>query len=46
MVIWHNRYVLHRRRPAPPDEPRVMLRTTVAGDADADEWVLAGAART
>ena len=39
VVMWDNRCVLHRRRPSPPEEPRIMLRTTVAGDAEDNEWV-------
>jgi alpha-ketoglutarate-dependent 2,4-dichlorophenoxyacetate dioxygenase len=38
-VLWDNRSVLHRGRPWPPAEPRVMKRTTVAGDGDND-WLL------
>ena len=36
--IWDNRCVLHRARRYPLDEPRAMLRTTVAGDDPANEW--------
>ena len=32
LVMWDNRCVLHRGRPYPPDQPREMSRTTVAGD--------------
>jgi alpha-ketoglutarate-dependent taurine dioxygenase len=32
MVIWDNRGVLHRACPYPPDSPRDMHRTTLAGD--------------
>jgi alpha-ketoglutarate-dependent 2,4-dichlorophenoxyacetate dioxygenase len=35
VVMWDNRAVLHRGRPWPDDEPRLMVRTTVsASDAD------------
>ena len=36
--IWDNRCVLHRARRYPPDEPRAMRRTTVAGDDPTNEW--------
>lgn len=39
LVVWDNRCVLHRGRPWPADEPRVMNRTTVAGDG-AHDWTL------
>ena len=40
LVIWDNRCVLHRGLGHPPDQPRHMVRTTVAGDSDdANEWV-------
>jgi alpha-ketoglutarate-dependent taurine dioxygenase len=32
LVVWDNRCVLHRARPFPPDEARVMVHTRVAGD--------------
>ena len=39
LVIWDNRCVLHRGLGHPPDQPRRMVRTTVAGDSnDANEW--------
>lgn len=38
LVIWDNRCVLHRGHAFPPTEPRVMVRTTVAGDASDNEW--------
>ena len=38
-VLWDNRSVLHRGRPWPAREPRIMKRTTVAGDGD-NEWTL------
>lgn len=34
LVIWDNRFVLHRGRPYSPDHPRRMVRTTVAGYPD------------
>ena len=40
LVIWDNRCVLHRGLGHPSDQPRRMVRTTVAGDSDeANEWV-------
>ena len=40
LAIWDNRCVLHRGLGYPPDQPRRMVRTTVAGDSDdANEWV-------
>ena len=38
LVIWDNRCVLHRGHEFPHQEPRVMVRTTVAGDAPDNEW--------
>lgn len=38
LVIWDNRAVLHRGHPWPDDEPRTMVRTTVAGDDPDNEW--------
>lgn len=38
LVLWDNRCVLHRARPSPPDQPRKMTRSTVAGDALDNEW--------
>jgi alpha-ketoglutarate-dependent 2,4-dichlorophenoxyacetate dioxygenase len=32
LVIWDNRQTMHRARPFPPDEPRDVRRTTLAGD--------------
>jgi alpha-ketoglutarate-dependent 2,4-dichlorophenoxyacetate dioxygenase len=32
LVMWDNRQTMHRARPFPPDEPRDMRRTTLAGD--------------
>jgi len=40
LVIWDNRCVLHRGRPWPPDEPRILFRTTVACDDPDNEWRL------
>lgn len=39
LVVWDNRCVLHRGRPWPKHEPRVMNRTTIAGDG-ANDWLL------
>ena len=39
LVMWDNRCVLHRGLGHPPDQPRHMVRTTVAGDSDDEnEW--------
>ncbi len=43
IAAWDNRCVLHRGHPWPFDQPRVMKRTTVAGDGD-NPWTI-GAAR-
>lgn len=40
LVLWDNRCVLHRARWSPPDQPRKMVRSTVAGDATDNEWAL------
>lgn len=40
LVIWDNRCALHRGRPWPPDQRRVMCRTTVAGTETDNEWAL------
>ena len=40
IAIWDNRCVLHRGRPWPPDQARVMARSTVAGDDPDNEWAL------
>jgi alpha-ketoglutarate-dependent taurine dioxygenase len=32
LVVWDNRCVLHRARPWPEDEPRVLRHTRVSGD--------------
>ena len=40
LVLWDNRCVLHRGLGYPADQPRHMVRTTIAGDSDdANEWV-------
>ncbi|MCY3818272.1 MAG: TauD/TfdA family dioxygenase [Gammaproteobacteria bacterium] len=39
IVAWDNRCVLHRGHPWPYDQPRVMKRTTVAGDGD-NPWAI------
>ncbi len=43
IVAWDNRCVLHRGHPWPFDQPRVMKRTTVAGDGD-NPWTISEAA--
>ena len=40
VVIWDNRCLLHRGLPYPVDQPRIMCRTTVAGDQSGNDWVL------
>ncbi len=40
LVAWDNRCVLHRGHPWPQGEPRVMKRTTVAGEGE-NPWALA-----
>jgi alpha-ketoglutarate-dependent taurine dioxygenase len=40
VVIWDNRCVLHRGRPWPHDQVRIMTRTTIANEAARNEWVL------
>ena len=40
IVIWDNRCVLHRGHRWPEDQPRTMVRTTVAGDDPANERAL------
>ena len=35
-----NRCVLHRGHDYPSDQPRHMVRTTIAGDSDSNEWLL------
>ena len=39
IVAWDNRCVLHRGHPWPFEQPRVMRRTTVAGDG-ANSWAI------
>ena len=39
LVAWDNRCVLHRGHPWPFDQPRVMRRTTVAGDGE-NSWAI------
>ena len=38
IVIWDNRCVLHRGHEWPDDAARVMVRSTVAGEAVSNEW--------
>ena len=40
LVLWDNRCVLHRGCGYPPDQARIMARTTVAGDDAGNEWEL------
>ena len=40
IAIWDNRCVLHRGRPWPAQQARVMARSTVAGDDPDNEWAL------
>ena len=40
IAIWDNRCVLHRGRPWPPGQARVMARSTVAGDEQDNEWAM------
>ena len=40
IAIWDNRCVLHRGRPWPPEQARVMARSTVAGEDADNEWAL------
>ena len=42
IVAWDNRCVLHRGHPWPFDQPRVMKRTTVAGEGD-NPWTISEA---
>ena len=41
IAIWDNRCVLHRGHPWPPDQARVMQRSTVAGEDPDNEWAVA-----
>ena len=38
--VWDNRCVLHRGHDWPLDQPRVMVRSTVAGETPDNPWVL------
>ena len=40
LALWDNRCVLHRGCGYPPDQARIMARTTVAGDTAANQWEL------
>lgn len=40
LILWDNRCVLHRACPYPPDQGRIMARSTVAGDGSGNEWSL------
>ena len=40
LVMWDNRMVMHRGRPYDPKYKRVMHRTTVAGQAENNPWVV------
>ena len=40
IVMWDNRCVLHRARATPPDQPRKMVRSTVASDEPDNEWAI------
>lgn len=40
IAIWDNRCVLHRGRPWPAEQARVMARSTVAGEDANNEWAL------
>ena len=44
VVAWDNRCVLHRGHPWHFDQPRVMRRTTVAGDGD-NPWTINASGR-
>ena len=39
-VVWDNRCVLHRGRPWAQNQPRVMFRTTIAGDGHSNDWLI------
>jgi alpha-ketoglutarate-dependent 2,4-dichlorophenoxyacetate dioxygenase len=41
LALWDNRCVLHRAHPYPLDQPRDMVRSTVAGDGTDNEWASA-----
>ncbi|HIO01937.1 MAG TPA: TauD/TfdA family dioxygenase, partial [Alphaproteobacteria bacterium] len=40
LVMWDNRMVMHRGLPYDPMYRRVMHRTTVAGHAENNPWVI------
>ena len=40
LVMWDNRMVMHRGRPYDPKYKRVMHRTTIAGQAENNPWVV------
>jgi len=40
IAVWDNRCVLHRGRTWPSNQPRVMARTTIAGEDSNNEWSL------
>ena len=40
LALWDNRCVLHRGHPWPLEQPRVMVRSTVAGEAPDNEWAM------
>lgn len=40
IAIWDNRCVLHRGHTWPADQPRTMVRTTIAGDAAGNPWAM------
>lgn len=44
IAVWDNRCVLHRGHPWPPEQRRVMKRTTVAGEGD-NPWMIDEAPR-
>ena len=43
LVLWDNRMVMHRGRPFDDTKfRRIMLRTTLAGQAENNPWIMAG----
>jgi alpha-ketoglutarate-dependent taurine dioxygenase len=40
IAIWDNRCLLHRGHAWPADQPRTMVRTTIAGDAPDNPWAM------
>ena len=40
LVMWDNRMVMHRGRPYDPKYKRVMHRTTIAGQAENNPWIV------